>query len=148
MGTNFYMFTKNKNYKERLGPHCRIVDEPDFGYEIHIAKTSGGWLPLFERNGEIDSVKALKKLAATGDFIIYDEYNENYTWEEFKKRVVDFNGGVSGKVQGKIVNINPFNGPTQYEEVPISHLEYENGKYRDSYYQDGEGYEFTEQEFC
>ena len=39
MGTNFYLATKSKETRDKyFGWKYEIVDEPDWGYEIHIAK--------------------------------------------------------------------------------------------------------------
>lgn len=90
MGTNFYMFTPNKRNKKLFGDKLRIVDEPDFGYEIHIAKTSMGWQPAFEAHEHIRSVLDLKEIYARGDVRIFDEYGQEYDWSEFEDRVVNF----------------------------------------------------------
>lgn len=90
MGTNFYMFTQNKRNKKVFGDKLYIVDEPDFGYEIHIAKTSMGWQPSFEAHEHIRSVLDLKELYARGDVRIYDEYGTEYDWPAFEERVVNF----------------------------------------------------------
>ena len=90
MGTNFYMFTQNKQNKKCFGDKLRIVDEPDFGYEIHIAKTSGGWQPAFEAHESIRSVLDLKEVYDRGDVRIYDEYGTEYDWPTFEERVVNF----------------------------------------------------------
>lgn len=92
MGTNFYMMTKSKQVADEwFGYDRELTDEPDWGYSIHIAKTSAGWRPLFQAHEKIRSVSDLKLIYEIGDFIIYDEYNEVYTWDEFKKRVIDWN---------------------------------------------------------
>lgn len=90
MGTNFYMFTQNKKNKKCFGEKLRIVDEPDFGYEIHIAKTSMGWQPAFEAHENIRSVLELKEIYDRGDVRIYDEYGAEYDWPAFEERVVNF----------------------------------------------------------
>ena len=93
MGTNFYMFTPNKRNKKAFGDKLRLVDEPDFGYEIHVAKTSMGWQPSFEAPEHIRSVLDLKELYARGDVRIFDEYGEEYDWPSFEERVVNFGSG-------------------------------------------------------
>lgn len=90
MGTNFYMFTSNKELKPYFGENAVLVDEPDFGYEIHIAKTSGGWQPCFQAHEHIRSVVDLKLLYDTGGVKIYDEYGNEYDWPGFVERVVEF----------------------------------------------------------
>lgn len=153
MGTNFYFLTKNKELAETI-THGRyeITDTPDWGYEIHIAKTSYGWLPLFQSyaydvkdTNVISSVRRLKEIYNTDEVAIYDEYGTKYNWYEFDKRVLQFNGGT--KENREIEQI-------QYDEdsplvdkympnfVPVSHFEYADGKYTDSMYRDSDGYEF------
>ena len=44
MGTNFYLMTKSKEVCEKhFGNRFELTDYPDWGYQIHIAKTSCGW---------------------------------------------------------------------------------------------------------
>ena len=77
MGTNFYLFTKNKKMASKHAPYSyQLTDEPELGYAIHIAKTSYGWLPLFQahKNG-IDSV---------------EEYKEAYDTNEYKMKILNF----------------------------------------------------------
>ena len=100
MGTNFYLFTKNKKIAQKYAPYSYVlVDEPRFGYKIHIGKCSMGWLPLFEAHSDgIRSIKEYKAAYDTGKFKIYDEYNREYDWEQFDERVLQHNGGVAGVI--------------------------------------------------
>lgn len=143
MGTNFYFFTDNKcaisNY---FVDDYELTDSPRLGYKIHIAKTSFGWLPLFEKHGSISSVKDIKNIFSSGKFEIHDEYGVPYTWNEFCERVLKFNGGVKGVVPQTRKDIS-LGGSFQFEYVPISHFEYDNGKFADSYLKDDDGYEFS-----
>ena len=131
MGTNFYL----RNKKPRL-----VYDE------IHIAKTSCGWKPVFEQHvGEIESVKQLKNVYDSGEYIIVDEYGDEYTWDEFDRRVLKWD-----EHQHKI---RKERGQDDFE--PIDHVEYE--KYNpDKYgffgdmpmhYHDEDGYDFCNREF-
>lgn len=90
MGTNFYMFTNQKELKDKLGRKVELTDEPEFGYEIHIAKTSCGWRPCFEAHEHIRSVADLKLLYDQGGMKIFDEYGTEYDWPGFVERVVNF----------------------------------------------------------
>lgn len=90
MGTNFYMFTNRKELKPLFGKKSEVVDEPEFGYEIHIAKTSCGWKPSFEAHEHIRSVADIKLLYDKGGVKIYDEYGTEYDWNGFVDRVVNF----------------------------------------------------------
>lgn len=139
MGTNFYFHTKNKAIAERYaGCEYKLTDEPDWAYEIHVAKTSCGWLPLFQYRDTMPSVQAIKEAYNTGEFKIYDQYNEEYNWEEFTERVLNFNGGIKGVVKREKVN---------GEMIPISHFEYEHGRNAYLYIQDPQGYEFMRGDF-
>ena len=157
MGTNFYIGTNSKDVRDKyFGYDYNLTDAPTWLYYQHIAKTSYGWLPLFQAHDSIKSVKQLKELYDTGEFIIFDEYDITYTWPEFKERVLEFNGGISG-VQEKeeIVNVP---GRTFYDKnlpkyKPISHCpgtdcSYKFDYYANEYYKDPEGYEFTTHDFC
>lgn len=121
MGTNFYIQRKEPEVFEVKDYHAQ-----------HIAKTSWGWLPLFEESDkeyEISSVRDIENLMRTGDFVITDEYDVLYTWEEFKERVLDW--GVD-------------------KEEAISHIEYAEGDRYDSpdrYRKDESGYEFYKGDF-
>ena len=145
------MFTKNKNITQKYAPYSySLTDEPDFGYEIHIAKTSCGWLPLFQAHEKLYSVRDFKAAYDTGEFKIFDEYGTEYDWEGFDERVLKFNGGVRGVAPRKKCEqpFDPrFNDPDAPEYLPISHFEYGNGKYASEYYSDVDGYEFTTHEF-
>ena len=92
MGTNFYMMTSDKEAaNEWFEDSYELTDYPQWGYSIHVAKTSGGWKPLFQEHSRIHSVNDIKIIMSTGKFSIYDEYGTVYTWNEFVKRVVDWN---------------------------------------------------------
>ena len=125
MGTNFYMFTSNKEKKQLFGSKAELVDNPDFGYEIHIAKTSAGWLPCFEMHDHIRSVADLKLLYDKGDVVIYDEYGTEYDWEAFVERVVNFGD----------------------EHNWRTHNTCENAIYDDSEFISVDGYRFSSREF-
>ena len=152
MGTNFYISTSNKEVKNKYlaDDNYKLTDEPTWGYELHIAKTSYGWLPLFQKHKCIQSVKDIKNLYDTGHFFIYDENLKEYTWEEFEKRVLTHNGGVAGaipKTYHDVDRTSPFYDSNMPDFTPVSHFEYGNGKYAYMYSKDAEGYEFMEGDF-
>lgn len=124
MGTNFYLLTKDREKREKWFEfnEFSLTDTPDWGYEIHIAKTSCGWRPLFEDHKLVHSVAMIKKIYDEGGFQIVDEYGQYYTWDEFQERVLNFNRD------------NP---------EALSHPDYEDGRYRSQYFTDHEGYEFS-----
>lgn len=150
MGTNFFLFSKNKALVQKYAPYSyELTDEPDFGYEIHIAKTSCGWLPLFQaHNDGILSVRQYKEAYDTGEFKIFDEYGTEYNWEEFDKRVLQFNGGIRGVAPREKIEITSVfydNNLPKYR--PVSHFEYAHGRYSDEYFTDKDGYEFSIRDF-
>lgn len=153
MGTNFYLSTSDKEVCDTyFGWHYELTYyEPTWFYEQHIAKTSAGWLPLFEASKSIRSVADIKKLYDTGKFIIHNEYGTEYNWEEFDKRVLKFNGGILGAIPRKKIEKDP-NSPYRRDRDlpdyrPISHFEYAQGRYASEYFRDPEWYEFSRHEF-
>lgn len=153
MGTNFYMITKNKKMAERYAPYSyELTDAPYFGYEIHVAKTSCGWLPIFQghQNG-INSVREYKAAYETGEFEITDEYGTVYTWEEFDKRVLKFNGGIRGVAPREKIEEDkdsPWYDHRLPEYRPVSHFEYKyDGYFANDYFADDQGYEFDRRQF-
>jgi hypothetical protein len=152
VGTNFYFFTKDKSAAVHYFGESsyELVDEPQLGYEIHIAKTSCGWLPLFQAHKYCQSVSDMNDAYDSGYFSIYDEYGEEYDWDEFAERVLEFNGGVRGAVQPTLCDCDinsPVYDKDMPEHIPVSHFEYGNGKYASMYFTDDDGYEFTNREF-
>ena len=153
MGTNFYLMTRNKKMAEKYAPYSyHLTDEPYFGYEIHIAKTSCGWLPLFQSHTDgINSIREYKEAYETGEFEIFDEYGDPYTWEEFTERVLKFNGGIRGVAPREKIEVDPNSQWYDYrlpEYRPISHFEYEYDYYYvNDYFTDDQGFEFSLREF-
>lgn len=91
MGTNFYI--------KRMKPR-EVFDE------YHIAKTSCGWLPSFQAYtpcGEDDerpavhSVADIKALVDSGEYTIIDEYDEEYDWNGFTERVLEYGDEVNNR---------------------------------------------------
>lgn len=143
IGTNFYLLTQKREIADNyFGYNRELTDTPVWGYEIHIAKTSSGWLPLFQAHDCFKSVKQLKALYDTGDFLIYDEYSKTYTWEEFDQRVLQFNGGT---VKNRPPNSSKTVVDGREVTIPISHPEYSH--LTNYYFADEDGYEFCYGEF-
>lgn len=147
MGTNFYLATTSKEIRDKyFGYDYELTDNPEWAYRIHIAKTSMGWLPLFQAHECFKSIKQLKDLYYSDEFFITDEYGDAYTWEKFDERVLKFNGGVKGAIPRKEIKQDPnskFYDPHAPSHMPISHFEYDDCKYSSDYFMDDEGYEFT-----
>ena len=71
MGTNYYAVKKKPSLYKR---------------NIHIGKSSAGWLFLFRDNEEFHTYPQFKKWLEnnvdTGEYILFNEYNEEITKEE------------------------------------------------------------------
>ena len=128
IGTNFSfrsekLYNDCKEFEERHGIY---IQKP----EIHIAKTSAGWKPLFQANMLFKSVAEIKKFYEESDLDIFDEYNTKYTWKEFEERVLKFNP----------------DGKSHIEEIKKD--KYVTAKYiEDNYHIDQDGYEFLSGEW-
>ena len=101
MGTNYYLFTQNRDlvHKHSAVEHdwgvtseeYEIVEYPQLGYQIHVCKLSWGWLPLFQRH------KAFKTWAEFEEFYkrhsdnlsLIDEYDHFMTFDDFKTGVFE-----------------------------------------------------------
>lgn len=158
MGTNFYMITKNKEMAQRYAPYSyELTDTPYFGYEIHVAKTSFGWLPLFQGHKDgINSVAEYKAAYDTNEFKIYDEYGCEYNWDAFDDRVLKFNGGVLGVQEPKKIEQNKYfrwYDKSMPDYCPVSHISgslqsYKfDGLFANDYFVDADGFEFSRSEF-
>ena len=132
MGTNYYLMTSKREYRGKLGDNCELIDDPYFGYSLHIMKNSCGWLPLFQfHRGIIHSVSDIKQLYDTGDFEIRNEYGDLLTWDEYFE-IFETKYDLYRKGERKMVE---------------SHLDNKYRSYSIRYFTDSRGYEFTDQEF-
>ena len=125
MGTNFYMLTQDKPTISQWfseGEH-ELTDDPMWGYQVHLAKTSYGWHPLFCGYENIRSVSDIKRIFDEGNFTIFDEYGKRYSWAEFDSRVLQFS--------------------LKTESTPKSHLQCNTDAYR-SFCRDKDGFEFID----
>ena len=158
MGTNFYFFTRDRGVKDRWFGTCfEIVDTPDFGYKRHLAKTSCGWLPLFQGDRLMCSVSDFRRCfdESEGLVEIYDEYGERFTWEEFEERVINWNGGTAAKRKLRPCRQDPqdeYYDRNMPDHTPVSHLEYVKhdhsyADFRKFLFMDHEGYEFCMDDF-
>ena len=159
MGTNFYMITKNKEFAQHYAPYSyELTDSPYFGYMIHVAKTSAGWLPLFAGHKDgINSVAEYKAAYETGEFDIMDEYHMFYNWDAFDDRVLKFNGGIRGvqkPVKYEYDKNDKFYDHNMPEYLPVSHIrgnqqsyKYDFAEFYDDYFVDPDGFEFCRSEF-
>ena len=101
MGTNYYFVTKSRRIAHKYfaeveswgtyDEEYKLCDIPDFHYEIHLNKLSWGWRPLFQKH------KAFQTFAQLEEFYlehqkylkIYDEYEQEYTWDKYKQKIID-----------------------------------------------------------
>lgn len=147
MGTNFYLVAKARAIAELYSDN---IDEDTL---IHIAKTSAGWLPLFQQHKHLNSVADILNAIDNGLKVI-DEYDTSYTKEQFIARVVRFNGGAYGAERRVPIQLPDDKSSPFYDsnmeglDEPISHIEYARGAYADDYYRDPQGYEFCKGDFC
>lgn len=142
------MITTDKELAQEYFPgEYEIVDEPYFGYEIHIGKRSCGWKPLFQehKNAYTSVSEMLKFLMDHPDIHIFDEYGDPHSIEHLKeelvdwaehqeKRVIDYEG--VGKIQAPI------------DHVEMSERESDWSLIKVEYWHDEDGYDFTDREFC
>lgn len=105
MGTNYYFKTSNRDlvhkhfakrlevtsWEEYYDQEYELFDVPDFHYMIHLNKLSCGWKPLFQNHKAFKTFAELEKFykAHKNDLIIEDEYGEEYTWNKYKKEILD-----------------------------------------------------------
>lgn len=149
MGTNFYLKTRNKKIAKEIGRY-ELMDEPDFHYEIHLGKRSGGWLPLLQAAPGIKSVKDIEHYCTMPDVQIFNEYSEELTWEQLQEELINWNGGYDGAIPKTKVERDPtwqFYDPGMPDHVPVSHFEYKNGAYASHYFKDDGGWEFCDEWF-
>lgn len=141
MGTNFYFFTQNRTVADLMGPKREVTDIPELGWELHIAKTSCGWKPVFEEHKQIHSVRDLDRFYHDNMhyLTIFDEYKQKYTWPEFEERVIKH--GTPNAFDPKI---GMYTGNWRCESDNDCGLY----KHWDGEYADADGYRFSTREFC
>ena len=166
------MITKDKNFVERYFPdEYELVDDPYFGYEIHIGKRSIGWKPLFQdHNKAYKSVEEMKQFITNNyDLLkIYDEYGKFFTLKELQEELIDWGKnqvirymkyipeGVPDKVFGGKTYLIESTADDYDITIPFDHIEYEKlNPYHEKYIDNGvsycskdkDGYDFTERSF-
>ena len=95
MSTNYYIITKNKSLCAKYGLTYELTDVPTWGYKAHIAKRSYGWKPLFQSHSKINNIDDINNLIREDDVIIYNEYLDPLTVEDFTSDVIEW--GKDGK---------------------------------------------------
>lgn len=172
MGTNYYLMTTNKELAKKYFPNeFELVDSPYFGYEIHIAKRSLGWKVLYQGHRKAyASVEGLKNFIRKHqkDIRIFDEYKEEFTLLQLDDELFERDKRIE-KIPVKFVPQGIpnkiFGGKDYFVEGtwddydltrPYDHLEYSEldpyskkyHEYKNFYYHDKDGYDFTDREFC
>ena len=112
MGTNFYC--KRIPTKEQLNSIADLVvneklDDAIDGLQglnqkIHICKRSCGWQIGFDHNnGEYyqPTRKSLEEFLSRPDIVIFDEYKQKYTYDEFWKEIDEHNADPYNKWDSK-----------------------------------------------
>lgn len=105
MGTNFYC--KRIPTQEQLNSIAKLVvskqiDEAidklnEANERIHICKCSCGWQVGFDHNnGEYyqPTRKSLEEFLSQPGMVIFDEYNNEYTYDEFWKEIDEHNANI------------------------------------------------------
>lgn len=166
------MITKDKNFVEQyFSGEYELVDDPYFGYEIHIGKRSMGWHPLFQcHNKAYKSVEEMKQFITNNyDLLkIYDEYGKYFTLNELQEELIDWGKNQAIRYMKYIPEGVPdevFGGKKYLIEstadeyditIPFDHIEYEKlDPYKERwmnngapyYLKDKDGYDFTERDF-
>ncbi len=151
MGTNYYLLTKNKKLKEKyfdFNNDYELTDKPCFGYQIHICKLSSGWKSLWQAHpAAYNSVSEFEEFVRKHEksFLFLDEYHRRYSIDEFLEEIKYFDRDKSGKIR------------EQYNGSPlICHEEYQKEERKKrpwsccdiKYWQDKDGYDFTDRWFC
>ena len=136
MGTNFYFKVKGVDQiaEQFKGLSSLISDEMVENlkyrlFNIHIGKTSAGWKPIFESQEYFKTMDELESFYEQHKetLAMEDEYGTEYTWEELKERL--FNWNPTGKSNVRNADKEKYN-------------------YNGSYYRDNRGYEWTKSNFC
>ena len=165
--------TTNKELAEKYFPNeFELVDSPYFGYEIHIAKRSLGWKVLYQGHRKAyTSVEGLKNFIRKHqkDIRIFDEYEEEFTLlqlddelfnrdKRIEKTPVKF---VPQGIPNEIFGGRDYFIDGTWDDYdltrPYDHLEYSEldpysktktyHEYKNFYYHDKNGYDFTDREF-
>ena len=163
---------KDKKFVDKYFPYeYEIVDEPYFGYEVHIGKKSMGWKPLFQNHDNAyHSVEEMKEFVKTHStkISIYNEYNEKFTLEELEERLIDgwrkepirYMKFISEGVLDEIFGGKKYLVESTIDDyditIPYDHLEYEkfdqynhyNNFPQQFYTKDKDGYDFHKGDFC
>ena len=140
---NYYMSTKNKELAEKLFPKKSeywLTDTPDFGYEIHIARRTSGWKTLFQVHRKAyNSVAELESFVFNfeDEFLFYDSYGVAYTAKDFIKELKYLDRNELGIVyEDAAPHINYTKNVRKiYPFIDIK------------YWEDKDGYDFTEGNF-
>ena len=104
MGTNFYarIIPKEEDIKRvnriidgyLTGNTLEVDDDilKDAVQKIHLGKRSSGWQFLWQANLKYyqDNLESIKEFLSRDDVIIYNEYEERFTLEEFLDKEIGY----------------------------------------------------------
>lgn len=149
MGTNYYLITKNSDIAHKYFANNDMYgtwdeeyvlrDIPDFHYEMHLNKLSYGWRPLFQIHKVFRSFTELENFYKEhkSDLTINDEYDNEYTWDEYKEKIFSHINGeptpmkwyykedpVFGKPGQKYLMTEECDPEEAELWIPFSHTEY------------------------
>jgi hypothetical protein len=80
MGTNYYV-------RYNICKKCNRYDE------LHLGKSSIGWVFGFRGHENIESFREWEKFIKDNNCLIYDEYGRKHHWNDFLKLVDRKSGG-------------------------------------------------------
>ena len=89
------MMTSDKEAaNEWFEDNYELTDYPQWGYSIHIAKTSGGWKPLFQKNEYYSTIAELRGFYERNKDLLYieNEYGVEKAWEDIEYIINDNTG--------------------------------------------------------
>ena len=150
MGTNFYariipkeedityIIDKVNKYLKGLDLTLESIESTIDLKPIHLGKRSSGWQFIWENQPDYfkDNLESIKEFLSRKDVIIYDEYYNKYSCEEFFKEIKPclYND------ENHYINIEQYKEKCKYAQTVYSHYNNE--------WTTEDGLRFTEGEFC
>ena len=150
MGTNFYariipkeedityIIDKVNKYLKGLDLTLESIESTIDLKPIHLGKRSSGWQFLWENQPDYfkDNLESIKEFLSRKDVIVYDEYYNKYSCEEFFKEIKPY----LYNDKNHYINIEQYKEKCKYAQIVYSHYNNE--------WTTEDGLRFTEGEFC
>ena len=150
MGTNFYariipkeedityIIDKVNKYLKGLDLTLESIESTIDLKPIHLGKRSSGWQFLWENQPDYfkDNLESIKEFLSRKDVIIYDEYCNKYSYEEFFEEIKPW----LYNDENHYINIEQYKEKCKYAQTVYSHYNNE--------WTTEDGLRFTEGEFC